>query len=937
VANGHVAEAVSLVKLEPACPADAVPASAHRSSPPVVQTLTTTHLTRVAAEDGVSLAVQLQPQSDIDLLSSSTSSTTLALAAGHATLAAADREQRADADRKQLPLAAGRTATAGMPRPLFAAAARRDVKRKREVASDPNYTRGAAWRATREQLPPEPRSCDCPRCRIHIAPTQTSVVRRAQLAADELRQTLDRLSQRGAVSVPDVAAAICAATRSATTPFRPPPPKRGCADNCESVFDGSPFTQCAPGPWAVGRRPGDPHEGPLCTCGVRCCVDRGHFPVVDVVELYDMHCKYVCDAHEQAADGTYRFTDAHASCSIHTLLTLLSGAWVPWHGDPPVEQQCATRIVTAPDSSEGHFVSCQLAKGIEQDLWEKLSPADAADVAQCTIIEAGFAALVGKLRLSEKEAVVVNDAATVVDVSAVNTAALQRAERFVAELAPSAEAASRVGKAAFAQAWTAQGGGSKFRFCVAHDKFLNRGAPGWPLLFPTANAVLETASPDDVFITRDHKSGYSVVPIRPDQRRFFCFYDPVTGDVYRCKRLDFGWALSPGIFCAFTAELNAIISSRLISEVDRHSLSRYYVDDCIARVPRGGSTVTMQTPDGLRSCSSNEAVAVSILDDVARRANFPTSPEKVRWGSTVVYLGLVISTATRSAFVVPSKLFKALTMLHVLRGAIAAGRIDVPVSFALKAAGNMQWLAQNFRHGRLHTAALWLAAEQLRTRRVRHVRQCPGLAATCEWWAVEAAAGRLLPHRFMRALDIPSLSLSFSPVAPEARAVAAVPRAHPRARESRPVVAVLTDATGKDEGGAVAGCWRSESDVVVHAFHALMSPDQLAWRAICAKELLAQVTWLERFGPAYRGAVILFGTDNAGNVFTVNKLRVDAEDAIMAGLLSRLLAVADACDVECLVWWCPRALNGISDDLSKCSSLVDARRIAESLRVVLHA
>lgn len=467
---------------------------------------------------------------------------------------------------------------------------------------------------------------------------------------------------------------------------------------------------------------------------------------------------------------------------------------------------------------------------------------------------------------------------------------------------------------------------------MAHNKFLNRGSRGWPLSFPTAQAVLETASPYDVFITRDHKSGYSVVPIRIDQRRYFCFYDPVTGDVYRCKRLDFGWALSPGIFCAFTAELNAIISNRLAVEVDARALSRYYVDDCIARVPTGGASTVV----GGRRCSANEAAAAAILDDVSYRANFPTSPEKERWGSAVVYLGLLINSRARSAVVMPSKHFKSLTMLHVLRLAIADGNIDVPVSFALKVAGNTQWLAQNFRLGRLHTPALWLAAERLRQRSIRHVAHCPGLLAACEWWAGQAAADRLVPHRFVRALDIPSIAVSFSLETVSAEAALGVPRALRRPAAARPAMAVLTDAAGAEDGGALGGCWRDPSESLPQAFYAQQSPEQRAWRSICTKELLAIVLWLENFGRRYRGAVILFGTDNAGNVFTVNRLRVAADDAVMAELLGRLMAAADAYDIECLVWWCPRGLNGIADTLSKCPSLALARRAALDLGLAFH-
>jgi hypothetical protein len=414
-----------------------------------------------------------------------------------------------------------------------------------------------------------------------------------------------------------------------------------------------------------------------------------------VVELYDMHCKYACDAHDQEANGAFLDPQAHEACTIHTLLTLLSGVWVPWRDSAvvPASQQRAHRVVTAPDSPEGQFVTQQLASGVQQDLWEKLTPEAAADFEQCSVVEAGFAALVGKLLLSPEERAAVNDNASVVDVAQINAQALRRAETFMSTLPPRVSGSGRISKAAFAQSWTAQGGGSKFRFCVAHNKFLNHCSHGWPLSFPTAYNVLETAEPDDVFITRDHKSGYSVVPIRPDQRRYFCFLDPVTGDVYRCKRLDFGWALSPGVFCAFTAELNSIISSRLMSDVDQRALSRYYVDDCIVRVPRAGGHTTVQTATGERCCSANEALAVAILEDVSRRANFPTSPDKVRWNTAVVYLGLHIDATTRRAVVVPSKLFKSLIMLHILRLAVERGDVDVPVSYALKAAGNVQWLA----------------------------------------------------------------------------------------------------------------------------------------------------------------------------------------------------------------------------------------------------
>lgn len=150
-----------------------------------------------------------------------------------------------------------------------------------------------------------------------------------------------------------------------------------------------------------------------------------------------MHCEFVCRSHELDAAGAHVFPEAHASCSIHTLLTLLSGAWVPWRDAAarPSSQQRARRIVTAADSPEGRFVSEQLEKGLALDLWEKLTPEQAAAFEQCSIIEAGFAALVGKLRLSDTEiARGVNDAAETIAVPDINAIALERATAFVSAL-----------------------------------------------------------------------------------------------------------------------------------------------------------------------------------------------------------------------------------------------------------------------------------------------------------------------------------------------------------------------------------------------------------------------------------------------------------------------------------------------------------------------
>jgi hypothetical protein len=130
-------------------------------------------------------------------------------------------------------------------------------------------------------------------------------------------------------------------------------------------------------------------------------------------------------------------------------------------------------------------------------------------------------------------------------------------------------------------------------------------------------------------------------------------------------------------------------------------------------------------------------------------------------------------------------------------------------------------------------------------------------------------------------------------------------------------------------------CWKSFSCSDTQAYYAPLTPQQRAWPAIGPKELLAIVLWLELFGAEYAGSFLLVGTDNSPNVYVVNNLRVHAGDAVVFSLLERLLAACDRHDIDCIVFWCPRALNGISDALSKSLSLLIARRVAHrfSLRL----
>ena len=593
------------------------------------------------------------------------------------------------------------------------------------------------------------------------APTDVSAVDRAIAAVGQIQSALSSLSARGYVSVPDIKRAVCNATIHATAPDAPPAPPKGLADHPRDVMLGSPFQKCPPGSWAVGRRVGDPHLGPLCHCGVHRC--KSHFDAVDIFELYDMHCTYVCQAHRIDSAGALVDPVAHAACEIHTKLTILSGVWVPWLSDShiPTQQLRAPHKEVSADSPEGVFILGHIEKGLKRGLFERVT--DHTSFEECAIIESAFDAIAGKIVLTEAEVssgFVVDERPP--DVAALDVLARARAQRFMIKLRAQLPHGTRADRPAFNRTWVAQGNCDKHRLCIGHDEFLNKRGGRWRMSFITPHTMLESSQPGDVYLTIDHESGYSVVTIRKDQRRFFCFRCPVTGLVYRCLRLDFGWALSPGIFCSFTAETNAIIAARLSAAIPR-ALCHYYIDDQASRVTPGGPPAIASLGSIVdRPCTENERMAIAILDDVSRRANFPRSDSKARWGPALVYLGLYIDSSTRTATVIASKLLKSLTMLHAVRFCLSvswAGLRCVPRAFIEKLCGNAQWLAECFHLARLYTPALWYASNLLKSRPNATVDSCPGFAHALEWWATSAAAGNLLPHRFIRAIDIPSVCL----------------------------------------------------------------------------------------------------------------------------------------------------------------------------------
>ena len=170
-----------------------------------------------------------------------------------------------------------------------------------------------------------------------------------------------------------------------------------------------------------------------------------------------------------------------------------------------------------------------------------------------------------------------------------------------------------------------------------------------------------------------------------------------------------------------------------------------------------------------------------------------------------------MSTSDRSAVVLPSRVFKGLFKLHINRllSLLSTVRVDYPLSYLQKTAGIAQWLATNTRHARLYTSSLLRAAELVAIGRAPSEGELARLIATLSWWTKSAAAGRLIPHRFIRGIDIPSFTLVTSHLARGADVAFSFPVPVTRDAHSRRAVFLLVDAAGLT---AVGGCWRSSGD-----------------------------------------------------------------------------------------------------------------------------
>lgn len=186
----------------------------------------------------------------------------------------------------------------------------------------------------------------------------------------------------------------------------------------------------------------------------------------------------------------------------------------------------------------------------------------------------------------------------------------------------------------------------------------------------------------------------------------------------------------------------------------------------------------------------------------------------------------------------------------------------------------MDWIASRFEAGTLRTSRT-IAPESVGT-------------------AIAAMGSAVL-----QAGSPPSL------LAPTSTAVASTaPRPTLSRPSGRPITLLRSDASGEVAAFAYAG------ETGAHTVFA----GKAKGLHIDVKELMPILLWLTHYAPSIRGHILVLGTDNIGNVFNLNRLSARGP---ALRIITRIIDICDAYDIDHFALWIPRELNTLCDACSK--------------------
>jgi hypothetical protein len=276
--------------------------------------------------------------------------------------------------------------------------------------------------------------------------------------------------------------------------------------------------------------------------------------------------------------------------------------------------------------------------------------------------------------------------------------------------------------------------------------------------------------------------------------------------------------------------------------------------------------------------------ASRILLQLMEEVGITESAGKRVWGQQGECLGKTFDMEKCVVSVPPARLHRYLVSLHI---ALAALKCDTPAvresvskDMLSRLAGVLQWISETTISGVMHMSALYAV-----TARGRSITQCrERLIADLEWWAAEAAAGRL------------NASMALCK-------------------------------------GAVHVAAADASDVA----KGVVTPDTALWEPLdeferklssTRREVRAATLLLRERGAAMADGTLVLSMDSLPAVLAINKGRLKGKGGMRD--LRELYSLMETHRLHVVALWIPREFNQAPDAVSKCATLEEFQELART-------
>jgi hypothetical protein len=535
------------------------------------------------------------------------------------------------------------------------------------------------------------------------------------------------------------------------------------------------------------------------------------------------------------------------------------------------------KVEPSPEGPQLELFLAEIDRIVAQGSWRELSEDEQRDPAQCAAV--AYLGCVWKsalARTEEEEAAVLAD-----DQPALARLALARAQQVLQALDASLKGAVAAGADAAAlhpavrleQVMAEVAGAILKTRPVARFQAFSRGDPRLGLepngvlpsgcTTPQLIELLVGATRKSLLARHDAVDFFYSISLSLLGRALTClaFKDPRTGRlrVFQLLVLCMGQSSAPAV-AELVSSLVALIANARGAAQGTCAGWAALCDDFIAVAEEGD----------LRRASE-------ILLQLMTEVGITESEKKRVWGSQGECLGKSFDLGKGMVCVPPARLHRYLVNLHVALEALKSDnstvRAAVTKDMLARITGTLAWIAETTISGALHLGGLYAV-----TARGKSIQRCrERVIDDLQWWADEAAAGRLRTE----------LALGESPV-----------------------------HTGSVDA----------SDVALGA----VTPEGALWRALepveramssTRRELRACEMLLQERGPAIEGSTLVVTMDSLSAVLSINKGRLKGKGGTRD--LRRLYALMERHRVHVVALWIPREYNRKPDAVSKCASLAD--------------